>query len=475
MKMRWGVFVSIVSLVIIYACEREVLFRGKGPGIRFSTEMILFDTVFTSIGKSTKTFRIYNPHNEDVAISVIQLAGGKRSNFHISVDGYPDDNLRDVNIPGLDSLMVFVEVSIDPVGSDLPFLVSDSILFFSNNQMQCVKLMAYAQDVVLLRKEWLKTQTLTRDKPYLIYDYIVVDSLHTLTIEAGARLHFHRNASMLVLGTLKANGTRENPIIFEDDRLEEAYNDVPGQWGYLQFFPSSKNSSLSYVYIRNGTIGIMADSVSMTSDVPLKITNCRIEHISSIGLLAETSHIEVVNTLFGDCGSHSVALTVGGKYRFYQTTIANGYNWDFRSAPALFMNNYFVDVNKKVQIVPVKQAVFGNCIIYGKNNNEIELDFKVPEGSSLTEVADFYFDHCLVKVDSTFKFFSDRFFNKPLVNLNPAFRDWSRFDYRLDTLSAAKDAGKSILALEWPADVLGNNRLADKAPDLGIFERMEGK
>ena len=67
----------------------------------------------------------------------------------------------------------------------------------------------------------------------------------TLTIEAGARVHFHANSGLLVTNnaSIHANGDvsldselMENEIFFEGDRLEPGFAEVPGQWQTIWLF-----------------------------------------------------------------------------------------------------------------------------------------------------------------------------------------------------------------------------------------------
>ncbi len=220
----------LAAIAFLWGCERDFLFRGGSEGLHFSSDTVMFDTIFTSIGSTTKNFRVYNPYSSDLTIDEISLAGGDNSKFRLNINGFPLNSVKEMPIRAGDSLFIFVELTIDPTTSNTPFVVTDSILFYTRERVQSVKLIAYGQNVVLLKKEWLKTQRLTNHKPYLIYDYVVVDSAQTLTIEAGARLHFYKNASLIVLGTLEVKGTRDEPVVFMGSRLEEWYADKPGQW-----------------------------------------------------------------------------------------------------------------------------------------------------------------------------------------------------------------------------------------------------
>ena len=50
-----------------------------------------------------------------------------------------------------------------------------------------------------------------------------------------------------------------------------------------------------------------------------------------------------------------------------------------------------------------------------------------------------------------------------------------RYNYALDTLSAAKDIGDLDIAKLFPMDILNKDRLSDAGPDLGAYERIEKK
>ena len=464
-------------VLLLCSCERDYMFRGGTEGLRFSTDTLTFDTVFSTIGSATRNIRIYNPYDEDITIDGIELAGGDESDFRLNINGIAANDLYDVRLRSHDSLYVFIEVTVDPKGVNNPFLVMDSIMIHTLEKTQSVKLLAYGQDVIVLRKEKLTTQTLTKNKPYLIYDYVVIDSLHQVTIESGAKLHFHDKASMVVKGSLVVNGTPEEPVTFEGDRLEDDYFDIPGQWGFIHFFPGSKNNILNHAIIKNGLIGVQADSIGLGNDAPLVISNCRFEHISSVGLLAENSSIVAWNSVFADCGLHSVALTVGGNYEFYHCTIANYYpNWKTRSTAALFINNYYESGNGKVTIVPLTKANFGNCIITGRNSSELAFDLKEPDDQSDKSVANYFFDHCLIKDNSQTTVYDDKSrFSNIIINKEASFKNKDKYDYQLDTLSVAKDAGNADYTTAYPTDASGISRTEDKAPDLGAFERTETK
>ncbi|MFV0265799.1 MAG: hypothetical protein ACK5HT_01560, partial [Draconibacterium sp.] len=211
-KYLFYIIVVGTLLFSLFSCEDEGYVSSPDAQLQFSTDTIAFDTIFTTIGSTTQRFTVRNPYNEPVLISSIRLAGGSMSNFRLNINGELEDEVYDVEVPGRDSIFIFVEVTIDPNGQNLPMVVQDSILFSTNMNLQDVKLIAYGQDFVLVKAENIETSTTwTADKPYLVYDYVHVDSLSTLTIQPGARIHFHKGAGLYVRGTVIADGTFEQP------------------------------------------------------------------------------------------------------------------------------------------------------------------------------------------------------------------------------------------------------------------------
>lgn len=475
MSSRICIFICLFAFAIFGSCEREYVFRGGSQELAFSTDTLAFDTVFTSVGSITQNLRVYNPVPDDVVIEAIELVGGDDSDFIMNVNGTAGSMIRDIPLRGNDSLFVFVEVNVNPTSENTPFVVSDSIFFYTQNQIHTVQLLAYGQNVVPLRKEEIKTTTFTNEKPYLIYDWVVVDSAETLTIDPGARLHFHKDAFLIVFGSIQVNGEVDNPVVFSSDRLDEWYEDKPGQWGYIQLMPGSRDHFFNNATIKNSTMGLVVDSVGVKDDEPpLYLNNVRIEHVSNQGLIAQNSKIEASNSVFADCGSASVALTVGGHYEFYHCTVANYFTWSFRSTPALVISNYFTDADDEL-VNPKLDAKFFNSIVTGRNTNEIRFDFKVKSDQKLADWVNVNLSNSLLKAgESEIENYSHTF-KDVLLNEDPAFIDVSNYNYQLDSLSKARDIGDVDVARQYPDDALGVSRLKDKGPDLGAFERVDAQ
>jgi hypothetical protein len=232
MAVRFPFFIFIVIIALFqFSCNREEFDFSPGARLEFSTDTLTFDTVFTTLGSVTKKVTVKNMNRHPVNVSKIFLAGRNTTPFRLNINGVAANEVSDVSISGGDSIFIFVEATIDPTGQNLPMVVHDSIVFNLNGNMQDVHLIAFGQDFHLFDGAVLKSQVWHNDKPYLIYNSVLVDSLETLTITEGSRIHFHKGSSMFVKGTLKATGTYDAPIKFQGDRLEEMYSDVPGQWG----------------------------------------------------------------------------------------------------------------------------------------------------------------------------------------------------------------------------------------------------
>jgi hypothetical protein len=452
-----------------FSCERYNVYRGTDAWLGFSTDTVFFDTIFTTIGSTTRRFRVYNNYDQTVEISSIELAGGPSSIFRMNVDGYATDHAINIEIPPKDSLYIFVEVTLDPNNIDSLLAIYDSIVFNTNGNIQDVNLVAWGQDMHLFRHDTIGTTTWINDKPYLILDYLIIDSLETLTIEEGVRIHLHRNAALIFKGTLKAMGSLDNPIVIQGDRLEYLYRDIPGQWGLVYFWPGTRENELEYVNIKNGTVGLWADTVFTPNTPNLTIRNCRIENMSSVGILAQGTSIHASNTVIASCGQLAVFLNIGGSYEFYHCTIGNYWpGYSNRTTPALGMTNFYEDIYGQIQVRPIEKACFANCIVYG--NREYELAVNAYQGTSIP----YLFDHCLIKADPEEFDLDDTTHFIGVINLeDPRFLDVKNNNLELDTLSPAKDKALYSISLQYPFDINGNSRLGALGPDIGAYERIE--
>jgi len=461
------VFWVAMLMAALISCEEEEWVSDPTAELRFSTDTVLFDTVFTTIGSATKRFTVKNPHDKRIHIASIGLARGHLSDYRLNIDGRRTHQVSDISLAAKDSLFIFVEITADPVNQDRPMVVKDSVVFQREGITQDVNLIAWGQDVHLIRNKLLSTQTWTAGKPYLVYESAMIDTGSTLTLEPGTRVLFHRNSELVVAGTMISEGTVEHPVVFRGDRLEKDYEDIPGQWNGILLLPSSKENRIDHTLIKNAVVGLQLDSISDTSIPMLRLSNSRILNMSYAGILAGGSHIEAYNNVIANCGSYAVAL-MGGTYDFTHCTMANYWTGNLRHQSSLYLGHYTHLMHKPAKFRELKRAHFTNCIIYG--NRESELDFDLENTGSPA----YRFSHCLIRTGPDRDISGDAF-NQIIENQDPLFQSIADNNYRLDSLSPAIDQGDITAGAQYPLDILNNSRTSDEAPDLGAYEFIPGE
>lgn len=464
------VLIFSLPIFLTFSCKKDKILEDSSAKLQFSTDTVLFDTVFTTIGSTTKQFKIYNTHNRTLLISQIKLAGGPSSQFRINVDGRPVSSIGNIEIAAKDSLFVFVEVTVDPLNSNSPLIVSDSIIFQTNGNVQDIDLVAWGQDAHYFYpttyREGLPpysiicssgSNTWINDKPYVIYGYAVVDSGCTLNIEEGVRVHLHKNGGLWIFqgATLNVNGTKDKPVTFQGDRLEQEYKDIEGQWDRI-ILNDGSNHKINYAIIKNGFIGIQAEPLdfkNLLNNGQLDITNTIIKNMSAFGIFTRFFAIAGSNNVISNCAQHTLAITYGGAYDFKHCTFANYWSGPKpRQTPSIYINS---ESN-----FPLSQCTFSNSILYGDIENEILIE------DNTTEAFNYMFNYSLLKTNIAVT--DPAHFNGVLVNQDPAFKDRSVQDYHLNANSAARDKGDINAAALVPEDIEKINRTA--TPDLGAYE-----
>jgi hypothetical protein len=475
---------SIFSIVIfLSSCKKDSVYTSSSAKLEFyrndkEADTIIFDTVFTTIGSITEWLTVKNPYNKKLIVSNIYLAGGDDSNFRINIDGHPQNSMKDVEIAANDSIFIFIEVTVDPNGGSNPLIITDSIVFETNGNIQDVQLVAWGQDAYFYAPEPgeyfypfdCAFSTLPTDKPNVFYGYAYVQAGCILSIPAGARLYFHSYSGIAAdsAATILVQGTSDNPVTFQGDRLEEYYEDIAGQWGHpliggIWFYPGSVNNEIDYAIIKNGYIGIQVDTLGNSTNPTLTINNTIIHNMASIGILGQGTKLKATNCVITNCAQGAIWCYIGGDYDYRHCTIANYWSGSSRQTPSLVLNNWYKDVDENIQIRDLSNAYFGNCIIYG--NLESELGFDENENGAFN----YTFDHCLFKVGTDINITGSNFINV-IPDIDPLFENIDLNDFRIDTLSPAKDTGNVTIANSVPTDITGANRLLDGKPDLGAYE-----
>jgi hypothetical protein len=217
------------------SCRNDFDFESRTGGLEFSKDTVYLDTVFTNIGSSTYTLKVYNRTNKNISIPSLGLKKGIASKYRLMVDGMAGQVFENVELLAKDSMYIFVSVTADVADANpADFLYTDQILFGeeSNPNHQKVELVTLIQDAyfiypgrvqntddtytydelnlgvdgngnpITIRGRFLEETNpmngnelhWTNSKPYVIYGYAAVPSNKTLVVDAGARSYIRRRS-----------------------------------------------------------------------------------------------------------------------------------------------------------------------------------------------------------------------------------------------------------------------------------------
>ena len=413
-------FVLLLTLILAGGCRRTIDFPGTNVTLGFSQDTIYLDTVFSGVGSSTRTLKVYNTSDENMTIDRVYLARGEESFYRMNVNGKSGKAIEDIEVLAGDSAYVFLEISPDAAGQSE--LVYEDSIFFENGSM--------SQKVLLVTAIWdaiyhFPTNVLTIErpaplpplklaysvlsqnerwdntKPHVVYGYAVIDSARSLTIEPGTQVHFHARSGLWVYrdGTLEvdplSSGTMADPVVFQGDRLEPSYEWVPGQWGGILggvFVMSGEHTraSLHNILIKNATTAIRADSAWGNSP-NLELHNALITHNSRVSLYGGFASVQGTNVAIGPSGVYGL-YGLGGSYRFDHSTFMNSWSFSSRGGTAVGLVNFFEDAvgtryNREIQ------AHFTNSFIGGSLPNEVAL------GIESSGIFDVQFERNAMKIE----------------------------------------------------------------------------
>ncbi|MGZ5221321.1 MAG: hypothetical protein ACXWC7_14630, partial [Chitinophagaceae bacterium] len=441
-------FLLSVSVVLL-ACKKDSFINSADASISISADTLHYDTVFTSAGSVTQSFKIINDNNQKLRLSSVKLMGGAGSKYKMNVDGVATAEANGIEIDANDSVYVFVQVNVDPNSDGLPFIIRDSIQVSYNGNNELVQLEAWGQNAHFLRnKEVITNETWTNDLPYVIQGYLYVDVNQTLTIEKGCRIYVHADAPIIVDGTLKVNGEKDtiNRVYFRGDRLDDPYKDFPAAWPGIYFRTNSKDNVLNYAVINNSFQAIAVQDPSPNANPKLTLNECVIDNSYDAGIIALNSSIRATNCLISNCG-RNIAIGRGGDYEFTHCTVVSySNNFIEHKSPVLSVSN--TDGSSTASL----NAIFRNCIFWGEGGL---LEDEVVVVNSASDHVEF--DHNLWKVKTPPQAISDGIIN----NNDPQFDSINiaknYYDFRLNRNSPAVDAGKNTSII---IDLDGNPRPA---------------
>lgn len=458
-------FLFLLAVSIQTGCHKDPLDTDSDAQLLFSRDTIVFDTVFTTVGSATRHFLVHNTSSKAVKISSIRMAGGSNSPFHMNVDGVSCVSTGDVLLRGGDSMYVFVDVTINPNNSNNPLLVEDSIVFETNGNVQRVLLDAVGQDAYFHYYATLNcNEVWTNDKPHVIWGYAIIPSCCQLTIQPGTRVHLHKNSVLAAdsCASLRVLGSQANPVTFQGDRLESDYAEEPGQWGFIWLSGGSRDNVIDWAVIKNASAAVRCDTMGASANPTLKISNTKIRNMSYAGILGVAgTWIEGENVAVSNCAESAVIAAYGGKYKFTHCTFGDYWNISSRTSACVVLNNWYKidDTHNSYRSI---DADFYNCIIYGDQANEIDLDSNMAVG----EHFNYFFSHCLLRTNVNVS--NTNHFLMNIYNQDPRFHDIPNSDLHIDAGSPAIDIGDPGFIIA--TDLDGYNRPYNSIPDAGAYE-----
>ncbi len=509
------VIVNILVWATVQGCTKITYTTDTNSKLEFSKDTLLFDSVFTTIGSVSLYLSVINSHDQALLLDEIELVGGENSSYRININGQGLNFLgeeilgvEDVTILPNDSLFIFVEVTVDPTNSSSDFIDQDRLRFRVNGNDQFVELISYGRNAVFHYQpgNWFNynnppenilecDEVWNSDLPHVIYGPIRVSPGCSLTIEAGAEIYVHSGSGIWVQGgSLNVEGTLEEKVIFQGDRLSSSFQDYPGQWGLefpLEFqyegeniyysvsrggiwLDRSTNSTINHAIIKNAGIGIWVDSLGQGAEYALTLSNTQISNMSSIGLLSQGGYIQGINNLIADCGETCGAFTLGGKIVMHLSTFANYWvGGSVRQGSSVYINDWYESSGDIIQHRPFEEGTeFRNCLIWGNNAEVTDFDELISNLYIPSMYSSPLFSSCGVDVQ-------DEDFPNFLLDANctsdvePDFVSIANRDFHLNgnsTVWQGVSSSPPFAASEVSKDLDGQPR-STFSPDRGCFER----
>ncbi|MEP6512611.1 MAG: choice-of-anchor Q domain-containing protein [Parafilimonas sp.] len=450
------------NLLVLHSCKKDSFITSADAFLFTSTDSLHFDTVFTTIGSVTQSFKIFNPNNQKLRINRLELAGSASSFFNLNADGSPGTSFSNIDINANDSIYVFVSVTINPNSNTLPFLIQDSILIEYNSNQKYIQLNAYGQNANFLNYAIISRDTVWNNElPFVITGSLTINAGKILTINKGTHIYCNADAPILVNGTVKVNGEKydSTKVIFIGDRLDEPYKNFPGSWPGIFFFETSINNELHFADIENATQGFILQAPSINSNPKLSLYECIINNIYDAAIFSVNSSVYAQNCLISNCGGSNIHL-MGGRYNFLHCTVASySHNFLNHTSPVLSITDQSID-----NMIFSVNANFTNCILYGESGLFIDEISLAKYGSDFN--ADF--KNIFYKgSESPLATYTNSIQNQDPQFLNIDI-EHNIFDFHLQSASPCINAGAET-GIITDLDENSRNFLLN-APDIGCYE-----
>lgn len=474
-------YIYILSVIVIgmfSSCSDDDTFSTSWSNrLTMACDTVSFDTVFSAIPTSAKSFWVYNNSSDGIRCSNVRLARGNQSGFRVNVDGVylgPESGYKTTNleIRKGDSIRVFVELTTPRNNSDEMLYRSDNLVFtLESGATQQVLLDAWSWDADTVHTLRINADTTisTQLRPLIVFDSIVVAPSARLTIEKGSTIYFHDKAGINVHGSLLCQGDSTANITLRGYRLDNMfdylpYDMTPGRWKGIHFAEESYGNVIDYTDIHSAFDGIVCDS-SDVSRTKLTLSNSIIHNCQGYGLLTMSNKLVLENCQITNTLRDCIAV-YGGDVSMLHCTLAQFYPFDARRGDALFFTNWYNNHE-----APLTAMSVINSIITGYAD-DVLMGVPAPANDS-TEIAfNYYLGYSLVRtpeIDDTLHCkgniweVEDSLGSRHFVKIDS---DMQRYDFHLDSISPARGAANPALALPTNRDGFIRD---PEHPDMGCY------
>lgn len=478
-------------LALGFCTPKDELFDpSPSSPLRFSTDTVNFDTVFTGFRTVTRRVRIFNTNKRTIQLEYVKVAS-QSSTFRIIVNGRPGPStVENIDIRGGDSVLVLIEAFIDPRNANNPFIIEDSIMVKvrGRNDEQRIIVLCWGEDAHYLDGEILECtgSVITWDsvKPYVIYNSILVPKNCTLRIREGTRIHSFKNSNIFIEGFLLVEGKRGQPVIFTGTRLEPFYQNIPDQWGAIVLLNESVGAIIEHAVIQNGFRGVQVGLPGGEGSKPfLRMSNTIVRNFSDVGIYGFTGGVFLFNCVIADCAQSLFAGLQGGLYEIWHSTLAyTGINNFQRQTPAVAFADFFDDPVSQTRFVADLNVKLVSNIITGSQREE--LVFAPSRGATTWDTL---FLHNIIRGSAS----RSSAQGNQMISRDLRFPGAPRYDFALDSIIHAAAINKGAFPIpsqrsDLPVVIGGttyiNNTLrtdfigtergqsAEDLPDIGAYE-----
>lgn len=420
--MKFSIILSfaLVLTSLLSSCIEDDYATSPSQQPEFSTDTLRIGSVWAGEASPTARFTVYNHADANLRISSIAVAGAHADNFRINVDGMSGDSFSDVEIRPNDSIFVFAQAVLPANSSVSSELFEADLVFTTNGVSHKLPVKACAMNAVTIQELTISGDEIWDDiRPYRVMRNLTVAPGASLTLAPGTCVMLHDGAGIDVYGTLKTDGTAEQPIVFSGDRTGNVVADIPfdlmsRQWDGLSFHPSS-TGTLSHTIVKNSSVGCQAEEANLI------LINCVLRNSGGDAFAATRSEVEAVGCEFAEAAGAAVRIS-GGSYKLSHCTLANFYLFAAQT-----------DATLCIEDIMETKASIDNSIIYSRG---ADLNY-----SDLT-ATDITFHRCMLRSAGT----DDANFTECIWDSDPLFiTDRSKyiFDYRLRPESPAIGAADS--------------------------------